>query len=164
MRRKQFINLTGGLDFTRVDHSDLSHSVLAKLLRHCLKCTFLLLLFGLGKNASFSRQSASPFVCQTKIRSVVGIPPLGNSKSGEPLAPLHHGNNFCCHFLVGHQRRLTGSDGLLGSFSTGKVLFSSGESQNPEGMCALMDFREDGVTPYMLFFKDGLDEEKVVRR
>ncbi len=59
---------------------------------------------------------------------------------------------------------MTGSDGLLGSFSTGKVLFSSGESQNPEGMCALMDFREDGVTPYMLFFKDGLDEEKVVRR
>ena len=33
---------------------------------------------------------------------------------------------------------------------------------NPEGMCALMDFREDGVTPYILFFKDGLEEEKVV--
>ena len=29
-------------------------------------------------------------------------------------------------------------------------------------MCALMDFREDGVTPYILFFKDGLEEEKVV--
>ncbi len=33
---------------------------------------------------------------------------------------------------------------------------------NPDGMCVLMDFRDDGVTPYMLFFKDGLDEEKVV--
>ena len=29
-------------------------------------------------------------------------------------------------------------------------------------MVALMNFREDGVTPYMLFFKDGLVEEKVV--
>lgn len=31
-----------------------------------------------------------------------------------------------------------------------------------EGMAALLDFREDGVTPYMLFWKDGLEEEKVV--
>ena len=30
------------------------------------------------------------------------------------------------------------------------------------GMVALMNFREDGVTPYMLFFKDGVVEEKVV--
>ena len=30
------------------------------------------------------------------------------------------------------------------------------------GMVVLMDFREDGVTPYMLFWKDGLQEEKVV--
>ena len=29
-------------------------------------------------------------------------------------------------------------------------------------MVALMNFREDGVTPYMLFFKDGVVEEKVV--
>ena len=39
---------------------------------------------------------------------------------------------------------------------------NTGEKMNPEGMCALMDFREDGVTPYILFFKDGLEEEKVV--
>ena len=30
------------------------------------------------------------------------------------------------------------------------------------GMVAVMNFREDGVTPYMLFFKDGVVEEKVV--
>ena len=30
------------------------------------------------------------------------------------------------------------------------------------GMVALMNFREDGVTPYMVFFKDGVVEEKVV--
>lgn len=39
--------------------------------------------------------------------------------------------------------------------------FFQGEKMDPEGLCALMDFREDGVTPYMLFFKDGLEEEKV---
>ena len=29
-------------------------------------------------------------------------------------------------------------------------------------MVALLNFREDGLTPYMLFFKDGIIEEKVV--
>ena len=38
----------------------------------------------------------------------------------------------------------------------------SGEKMDPSGMCALMDYREDGCTPYMIFFKDGLIEEKVV--
>lgn len=33
---------------------------------------------------------------------------------------------------------------------------------NPEGSIGLLDFREDGVTPYMLFFKDGLETEKCV--
>jgi hypothetical protein len=28
-------------------------------------------------------------------------------------------------------------------------------------MVVLMGFREDGLTPYMLFFKDGLEEEKL---
>ena len=39
--------------------------------------------------------------------------------------------------------------------------FFMGESMNPDGMIALMDFRDDG-SPYMWFFKDGLVEEKVV--
>lgn len=39
----------------------------------------------------------------------------------------------------------------------------TGESQNPDGQVALLDYREDGVTPYMLFFKDGIKEEKYVR-
>nr|ACQ58782.1 Translationally-controlled tumor protein [Anoplopoma fimbria] len=38
--------------------------------------------------------------------------------------------------------------------------FFTGESMNPEGMVALLDFREDGITPFMLFFKDGLIVEK----
>ncbi|MEQ2244179.1 tRNA 2'-phosphotransferase [Ilyodon furcidens] len=38
--------------------------------------------------------------------------------------------------------------------------FFTGESMNPEGMVALLDYREDGITPYMLFFKDGLLVEK----
>ena len=33
---------------------------------------------------------------------------------------------------------------------------------NPDGMVALLDYREDGITPFMLFFKDGLEIEKFV--
>uniref|UniRef100_A0A665UM18 Translationally-controlled tumor protein homolog n=2 Tax=Echeneis naucrates TaxID=173247 RepID=A0A665UM18_ECHNA len=40
--------------------------------------------------------------------------------------------------------------------------FFTGESMNPEGMVGLLDFREDGITPFMLFFKDGLEVEKCV--
>ena len=35
-----------------------------------------------------------------------------------------------------------------------------GESMNPEGMLVLMKW--DGETPYIFFFKHGLDEEKCV--
>ncbi|XP_008327101.1 translationally-controlled tumor protein homolog [Cynoglossus semilaevis] len=38
--------------------------------------------------------------------------------------------------------------------------FFIGESSNPDGMTALLDYREDGITPFMLFFKDGLDVVK----
>ncbi|XP_022596431.1 translationally-controlled tumor protein [Seriola dumerili] len=38
--------------------------------------------------------------------------------------------------------------------------FFTGESMNPEGMVGLLDYREDGITPFMLFFKDGLLVEK----
>ncbi|XP_061579793.1 translationally-controlled tumor protein homolog [Cololabis saira] len=38
--------------------------------------------------------------------------------------------------------------------------FFTGEAMNPEGMVGLLDYREDGVTPFMLFFKDGLELEK----
>ncbi|KAM9344110.1 translationally-controlled tumor protein homolog [Pholidichthys leucotaenia] len=38
--------------------------------------------------------------------------------------------------------------------------FYTGESMNPEGMVALLNYREDGITPYLLFFKDGLYTEK----
>lgn len=38
--------------------------------------------------------------------------------------------------------------------------FFTGESMNPEGMVGLLDYRPDGITPYMLFFKDGLLVEK----
>ncbi|KAJ8407368.1 hypothetical protein AAFF_G00279420 [Aldrovandia affinis] len=38
--------------------------------------------------------------------------------------------------------------------------FFTGETMNPEGMVGLLDFREDGITPFMTFFKDGLEMEK----
>ncbi|KAI3633020.1 hypothetical protein MIR68_009095 [Amoeboaphelidium protococcarum] len=39
--------------------------------------------------------------------------------------------------------------------------FYVGESMNPEGMVALLNYREDGITPYLTFFRDGLTEEKL---
>ncbi|RPA85717.1 translationally controlled tumor protein [Ascobolus immersus RN42] len=39
--------------------------------------------------------------------------------------------------------------------------FFTGESMDPQGMVVLMNYREDGVTPYMIFWKHGLKEEKV---
>jgi hypothetical protein len=49
-----------------------------------------------------------------------------------------------CHLTISHQ-------------------FFTGDSMNPLGMLGMLDFREDGVTPFMIFFKDGLEVEKVVR-
>ena len=45
---------------------------------------------------------------------------------------------------------------VLGEFK--EYQFFTGESMNPDGMVALM--RWDGQTPYLYFFKHGLDEEK----
>jgi len=39
--------------------------------------------------------------------------------------------------------------------------FYIGESMNPDGMVALLNYREDGVTPYFTFWKDGLKEVKL---
>ncbi|KAF8076446.1 translationally controlled tumor-associated [Lyophyllum atratum] len=39
--------------------------------------------------------------------------------------------------------------------------FYSGESMNPDGMVALLNYREDGITPYFTFWKDGLKEVKL---
>lgn len=38
--------------------------------------------------------------------------------------------------------------------------FFTGETMNNAGMVGLLDFREDGITPFMIFFKDGLEAEK----
>ncbi|CAD7677993.1 unnamed protein product [Nyctereutes procyonoides] len=38
--------------------------------------------------------------------------------------------------------------------------FFIGENMNPDVMVALLDYCEDGVTPYMVFFKDGLEMKK----
>ncbi|TRM67788.1 Mss4-like protein [Schizophyllum amplum] len=39
--------------------------------------------------------------------------------------------------------------------------FYTGESMNPDGMVALLNYREDGVTPYLTFWKDGLKQVKL---
>ncbi|XP_059957341.1 translationally-controlled tumor protein-like [Mesoplodon densirostris] len=38
--------------------------------------------------------------------------------------------------------------------------FFIGENMNSDGVVALLDYCEDGVTPNMIFFKDGLEMEK----
>ncbi|CAI9156031.1 unnamed protein product [Rangifer tarandus platyrhynchus] len=38
--------------------------------------------------------------------------------------------------------------------------FFIGENMNPDGLVALLGYREDGVTPYRIFFKDGLEMER----
>jgi len=47
---------------------------------------------------------------------------------------------------------------VLGSFDDWR--FFLGERMDPEGMVVLMGYREDQTTPYFMFFKDGLAEEK----
>ena len=49
---------------------------------------------------------------------------------------------------------------ILGNFK--KWEFFTGESMDPDGMVALLDYKEENDTPYMWFFKDGLIEEKFV--
>jgi hypothetical protein len=39
--------------------------------------------------------------------------------------------------------------------------FYTGESMNPDGMVALLNYRSDGVTPYFTLWKDGVKEVKL---
>ncbi|KAF8341537.1 Mss4-like protein [Cantharellus anzutake] len=39
--------------------------------------------------------------------------------------------------------------------------FYTGESMNPDGMVLLLNYREDGITPYFTLWKDGLKEVKL---
>lgn len=39
--------------------------------------------------------------------------------------------------------------------------FLIGESMDPDGMVVLLNYREDGITPFITVWKHGLKEEKV---
>lgn len=39
--------------------------------------------------------------------------------------------------------------------------FYTGESMDPDGMVVLLNYREDGITPYVTIWKYGLTEMKV---
>ncbi|KAK2594541.1 hypothetical protein QQS21_007760 [Conoideocrella luteorostrata] len=39
--------------------------------------------------------------------------------------------------------------------------FYTGESMNPDGLIVLLNYREDGTTPYVIVWKHGLSEMKV---
>eukprot|EP01102_Stenamoeba_stenopodia_P006454 TRINITY_DN1768_c0_g1_i1.p1 TRINITY_DN1768_c0_g1~~TRINITY_DN1768_c0_g1_i1.p1 ORF type:complete len:170 (+),score=50.62 TRINITY_DN1768_c0_g1_i1:159-668(+) len=47
---------------------------------------------------------------------------------------------------------------VLGNFSNYE--FFTGENMDLDAMVVLLGYKEDGVTPYLYFFKDGLIEEK----
>jgi hypothetical protein len=61
------------------------------------------------------------------------------------------------------------SDEEVSAFEKGAASFAKkivydfyvGESMDPDGMVLLMNYREDGVTPYITVWKHGLVEEKV---
>ena len=40
--------------------------------------------------------------------------------------------------------------------------FYTGDKMDPDAMVVLLNYREDGTTPYLVYFKDGLKVEKVV--
>jgi hypothetical protein len=48
---------------------------------------------------------------------------------------------------------------IIASFKDFEFLI--GENMDPDGMVVLLNYREDGVTPYVTVWKDGLDEMKV---
>ncbi|KAJ3073180.1 hypothetical protein HDU98_002056 [Podochytrium sp. JEL0797] len=48
---------------------------------------------------------------------------------------------------------------ILGNF--GDYECYVGESMNPDGMVLLLNYREDGTTPYFTLWKDGLKAQKV---
>ncbi|AOA62081.1 Ribosome associating protein [Komagataella phaffii CBS 7435] len=48
---------------------------------------------------------------------------------------------------------------ILSSF--GDWDFYTGESMDPDGMIVLLNYREDGVTPYVSIWKHGVKEEKI---
>lgn len=49
---------------------------------------------------------------------------------------------------------------ILGKFD--EYRFYLGESMNIDGLVVLQFYREDGMTPVFMYFKDGLREEKYV--
>ncbi|KAL1410406.1 hypothetical protein Q8F55_004417 [Vanrija albida] len=48
---------------------------------------------------------------------------------------------------------------IIGNFKDYE--FYVGESMNPDGQVALLNYREDGTTPYFTFWKDGLKAQKI---
>jgi len=48
---------------------------------------------------------------------------------------------------------------IVGNFKDYEFLI--GESMDPDGMVVLLNYREDGITPFVTIWKHGLKEEKV---
>jgi hypothetical protein len=57
------------------------------------------------------------------------------------------------------ERRQKYAKKVIGSFKDWE--FFTGESMDPDGMIVLLNYREDGTTPYVVVWKHGLSEMKV---
>uniref|UniRef100_A0A2K5J7R6 Translationally-controlled tumor protein n=1 Tax=Colobus angolensis palliatus TaxID=336983 RepID=A0A2K5J7R6_COLAP len=62
-------------------------------------------------------------------------------------------------FMTGAAEQIKLISNILANFKN--YQFFIGENMNPDGMVTLLDYCEDGVTPYMIFFKVGLEMEKL---
>ncbi|KAJ3722885.1 translationally controlled tumor-associated [Lentinula raphanica] len=71
------------------------------------------------------------------------------------------------HLLESHPDRVEAFEKGAAAFAKKLVAnfkdyeFYTGEGMNPDGMVALLNYREDGITPYFTFWKDGLKEVKL---
>ncbi|KAI3401297.1 hypothetical protein diail_12003 [Diaporthe ilicicola] len=75
----------------------------------------------------------------------------------EALKEAGKGDDEVKAFQTGAQKYV--KEKLLPNFKDYE--FYTGESMNPDGMIALLNYREDGTTPYFIFWKHGLKEMKV---
>ncbi|RPB03367.1 translationally controlled tumor-associated [Choiromyces venosus 120613-1] len=79
-----------------------------------------------------------------------------NGAPAEEIAKFENGATAFAKAELG-----LGIKGASGDEAFGKWEFYIGESMEVEGMVALLNYRPDGETPYMVFWKHGLKEEKV---
>ncbi|EHA99120.1 Translationally-controlled tumor protein [Heterocephalus glaber] len=94
-----------------------------------------------GKETSFTKEAHKKYI-KDYMKSIKGKLEEQRSERVKP-------------FMTGAAEQIKH---ILANFKN--YQFFVGANMNPDGTVALLDYREDGVTPFMIFFKDGLEMEK----